>query len=274
MSRKIAIITGATSGLGLAYARKLAQMKWDLLVTGRRQLRLDEIKEELENNYSISVETVCVDFNHKEDFELLLDKIQQMSAVNMLINNVGYGNRVGFFESSYQPQEQMINVMINACTQLIHTVVPKMQGQKEAGIINVSSLSAFLPAPLNLVYCASKLYMVEFSECLHVYLKGSGISVQALCPGYIKTNFHDRMGISEERSWLEDRLLWMDAADVVNKSLRALRISKVICIPGFVNRMVYRLSRILPKEFSYWVVAKQTKCVKAENRYAVSMNNV
>ena len=271
MSRKLAIITGATSGLGLCYAQTLAQMNWDLVLTGRREVRLKQIKAELESRFNIDVGVVKADFNREDQFEELLSKIDSLPYVNMLVNNAGFGCRAGFFEDSYETQQRMINVSVNACTQLVHKVVPKMIGVDEASIVNVSSLSAFVPAPLNFVYCASKSYLVEFSECLHVGLKGTGIKVQALCPGFVKTDFHARMGLSGEHSWWEDKMLWMSADDVVRKSLKALKTAMVICIPGYSNRVVYMLSKLLPKRFCYWLMAKQAKGIEREECYAVSV---
>ncbi len=259
MKGKLAIITGATSGLGYTFAQTLARLHCNLLITGRRVKRLQRIKEHLEKSYSIHVETVCVDFNDQKQFNLLLSKIDQLETIDMLVNNAGYGSRKDFFEDNYESQSQMLNVLVQASTQLIHNVVPKMKQKGQGTIINVSSLSAFLPAPLNFMYCSAKSFMVEFSECLHVGLADTDIKIQVLCPGFIRTAFHSRIGQEENTGWLQEKLLWMNPEDVVKSSLNSLKGRRVICIPGIVNQLIYRLAKHLPKSFCYWLTAQQAR---------------
>lgn len=257
MKNKVAIVTGATSGLGRAYANSLASLGYDLIITGRRIERLTSIKNILEITYSVNVEIVRVDFNNKQQFDVLLKRISKLSRIDMLVNNAGYGCRDGFFQEDYRAQESMLNVHVTSATHLVHVAVPKMLKNRGGCIVNVSSLSAFLPAPLNYFYCASKLFMVSFSECLHVDMANSDIKVQALCPGFIYTEFHSRMGKESHTQSIWDSFLWMKAEEVVDYSLKSLGKHKVICIPGWVNRVVFTLSHILPKQICYWLTKKK-----------------
>ncbi|WP_430934070.1 SDR family NAD(P)-dependent oxidoreductase [Saccharicrinis sp. 156] len=259
MNGKLAIITGATSGLGKSYAQLLARLGWNLLLTGRRGSVLTDLKDTLQRVNRIKVDTVVADFNDEVQFKQLLVKIESYPAIDMLINNAGYGCRGGFFEGSYESQKAMLNVHVDAAAHIVHAVVPKMIQGNGGTIINVASLSAFLPAALNYFYCSSKSFLVSFSECLHIDLAEDNIKVQALCPGFIRTKFHARIGLSEDMGYFKDKLLWMDPDEVVRYSLKSLGKSSVICIPGRVNRWIYRLSNVVPKEFCYWVAAKATK---------------
>ncbi len=258
MKTPFAIITGATSGLGKAYAQTLAKMHWNVLLTGRRVDKLMQIKTQLEEKHHIEVQTSVTDFNNETQFSSFLKTVDQLTQVDLLVNNAGYGNRNGFFNHNYQNQAQMLNVLVSASTRIIHKVVPKMLKQNAGAIINVASLSAFIPAPLNYFYCSSKAFMVSFSECLHIDLMHTHIKVQALCPGFIRTEFHSRMGLSEHENSLKEKLLWMNPEDVVQYSLKSLSKHSVICIPGVFNRLIYRTIKFIPKSLSYWLVDHQS----------------
>ncbi len=259
MKTKYAIITGATSGLGRAYALKLAQKGWHLLITGRRTSILEAFKDELERKYNTAIKICIVDFNRPDQFDQFINIIKSYEHIDLLINNAGYGNRDGFFEEDYQCQANMLNVLVSAATKIVHEVVPIMQQNNKGAIINVASMSAFIPAPLNYFYCSSKAFMVSFTECLYIDLLHSNIKVQALCPGFIKTEFHSRMGIENRDEGFKEKLLWMNPEEVVDCSLRSLSKNKVICIPGFFNRIIYNLMKLIPRTLSYRVLNKQTQ---------------
>ncbi len=257
MKTKYAIITGATSGLGRSYAKALAKNGWNLLITGRRTNILENLKKQLERDCDINVQTCIVDFNNKKQFGEFINIVKSCSNIDLLVNNAGYGNREGFFKEDYQNQANMLNVLVSAATQIVHEVVPIMLRNNKGAIINVASMSAFIPAPLNYFYCSSKAFMVSFTECLHIDLLHSNIVVQALCPGFIRTEFHSRMGVENEDNSLKSRFLWMNPEDVVSVSLKSLSKHKVICIPGVFNRIVYRLMKMIPRALSYRVLNKQ-----------------
>lgn len=251
-----AIITGASSGLGATYARVLAQKGWDLLLTGRRKKRLLELKKELETKYNTKINFMVVDFTKPYELNNLLKTISQMDVIDLLINNAGFGYRKDFFKSDFRVQQNMLEVHITAATRIVYEVVPKMVVNKKGAIINVASLSAFVPAPLSYFYCSSKAFLVSFSECLHVDLLHTGIKVQALCPGFTKTEFHFGLKEEEKTSWMNNKLFWMSADKVVDYSLKALCHKKVICIPGFINQFIYCVVRAIPKSIFYRLMAR------------------
>ncbi len=258
MKRKFAIVTGGTSGLGKAYAQYLAKNGWNLLITGRREMILLDIKKELEQKYNIDVQVSIADFNNEVQFGELLFRINSYQHIDLLINNAGFGSRDGFFDEDYQNQSKMLNVLVSAATRIVHEVVPKMLRDNSGAIINVASLSAFIPTPLNYFYCSSKAFIVSFTECLNVDLLHSNIEVQALCPGFIHTEFHSKMGVKNEQNSLREKLLWMTPESVVRSSFKSLSKNSVICIPGVVNRIVYKLMKFIPRSLSYKILDNQT----------------
>ncbi len=257
MKTKFAIVTGGTSGLGRAYAKYLAKSGWNLLITGRRGKILQQLKKELERECNVKVQICITDFNNQTQFDHLLDTIRNCSQIDLLVNNAGYGSRDGFFEEDYENQINMLNVLVSAATKIVHEVVPKMLKVNKGSIINVASMSAFIPAPLNYFYCSSKAFMVSFTECLHIDFLHSNIMVQALCPGFIHTEFHSKMGIKNNKKGLKEKLLWMNPETVVAYSIKSLNKNNVICIPGFVNKLVYKLMKMAPRTLSYKILNRQ-----------------
>ncbi len=258
MRKKLAIITGSTCGLGLSFAELLAKNGWNLFITGRRSKILYPIKYRLEQDENVSV-TICItDFNIKKQLDYFLDQVGKLDHVDMLVNNAGYGHRSDFFKDDFTNQYSMLNVHVNATTKLIHTVVPKMINENSGTIINVASLSAFIPTPLSIFYSATKAFIVSFTECLHVELLDTNIKVQVLCPGYIKTQFHSRMKVKTKQNKSISKWLWMNPNDVVEYSIKSINKRKVICIPGNINKIGLKLMKWIPKSIFYQVLSKRT----------------
>lgn len=261
MKKPTAVITGATSGIGSGYAKALAEKGWNLIITGRRIKRLNNLKNEIIKKHHVEVTAIPADFNNDEDIDFLLDVIDTKGKIDLLVNNAGFGQNQNFFENDFEVQQKMLKVHITATSKLVYHVVPKMIKNKEGGIINVSSLSAFLPAPLSYFYSSSKAFLVTFSECLHVDLARKNIKVQVLCPGFTQTEFHSRQGLSEAKSWFEKKILWLSVDQVVNKSLKSLGRNRIICVPGFINQCIYIVSKVMPRSYYYKLAAKRSNSV-------------
>ncbi|TLX73233.1 SDR family oxidoreductase [Labilibacter sediminis] len=264
-----AIITGATSGIGTGYVNSLAKKGWNLIITGRRIARLNKLKKEITQKYHVNVIAIPADFTCDEDIKLLLETIDYEDQIDLLINNAGFGQNKNFFENSIEEQQKMLKVHITATSKLIHHVVPKMILNQEGAIINVSSLSAFLPASNSYYYSASKAFLVSFSESLHIDLAGKNIKVQVLCPGFTQTEFHSRQGLGEAKSWLARKILWRSVDQVVNKSLKSLGRKRIICIPGFVNQCIYHILNIMPKRYYYYLASNRSNLVNPQNQKTV-----
>ncbi len=249
---RYAVITGATCGIGFAFAREFASRGYHLLLTGRRANLLEHNARELAATYGVRVQPLIVDFTHEKQLKVLLHSIDALDHIEVLVNNAGFGCRKKFFEDSYANQEKMLKVHVHATCAITHRVVPKMIAGGGGVIINVSSLAAFIPLADNYFYSASKAFLTTFSESLHLGLHARHIKVQALCPGFTITEFHRKLGKGREATGKKGLLPWMTARAVVTKSLHALDHHKgVIYVPGILNKLIFRLVRLIPRRLYY-----------------------
>jgi short-subunit dehydrogenase len=227
-----ALITGASSGIGEAYARRLAAEGYDLTLVARREDRLRALAAELSAAHGIAAEVLAADLARRADIDRVANHIQAMPDLVLLINNAGFGTRGDFAEAELDRQIDMINVHIIATVSLTHAALPGLTARGRGAIINVSSVAAFFPSPGGTTYSATKVYLNNFSEALNSELAGTGISVQALCPGFTYSEFHDT---PEYADFSRDQIpaaLWMTAEQVVGESLAALGNGHVIIVPG------------------------------------------
>jgi short-subunit dehydrogenase len=269
MKKRLAIITGATSGIGACFANTLAEAGWQLLISGRRQDRLLELSRNLMIKYGTMVDYVVADLSQVDDLNRLLSKINEKKNVELLVNNAGFGCSKDFFISEFQIHQNMLQVHVVAATQIIRQVVPKMIEQKQGTIINVASLSAFFPSPVSYYYCSSKAFLVTFSECLQLDLLNTNIKVQALCPGFTKTEFHTNIAALQPSVRMKSNLLWMEAEKVVAYSLNHLKSERVICVPGMFNRTAYHLMRFIPRQLFYKLLTRVCNATKEQVSFAV-----
>ncbi len=254
VKEKYAVITGASCGIGEAFAREFAGRGYHLLITGRRKNLLERLAGQLRERHGIRVHPVIVDFANDKQMKRLLLEIDRLDAVEVLVNNAGFGCKKKFFEDSFANQEKMLKVHINATCAITHRMVPKMIANGEGIIINVSSLAAFTPLADNYFYSASKAFLTTFSESLHLALHEKNIIVQALCPGFTITEFHQRPGMTTKGRKKRRLLPWMTAGMVVRKSLRTIRQkNRVIYVPGFMNQLIFGLIKILPRKVYYHI---------------------
>ena len=238
-----ALITGASSGIGAAFARQLAVKGKNLILVARRKERLVNLANHLRQHYGITTEILVADLSHLTDIEQVESRIGAIENLDMLINNAGFGTVGRFAEINLSRQIDMINVHVIASVRLCRAALPGMIARHNGAIINVSSIGAFIPGPGNVTYCATKAHLVTFSEALQAELAGNGVKVQALCPGFTYTEFHDSSEYENfDRSQIP-KMLWMSAEEVVASSLKALGRSQVTYIPGFKNRLLVAVAR-------------------------------
>ena len=237
-----ALITGASSGIGAAFARQFAAQGYDLILVARRRERLAALAAEMQQRHAISAEILPADLANPADVERVQRRIAEVNTLDTLINNAGFGTSGPFVEVGLAKQVEMIHVHVTASVRLCHAALPGMIARRRGAIINVSSVAAFWPLPGNATYAATKAYLITFSEALRTELLGTGVKVQALCPGFTYTEFHDKPRFEGfERSAIP-AMMWMSAEDVVAASLKALRRDQVICVPGFKNRLIVALA--------------------------------
>jgi short-subunit dehydrogenase len=250
--RPLAIVTGASAGIGQVFCEKLAAQGYDLVLAARNASRLESLKRELESRWQISVEVFPADLTIDTDVSLLAERITRSKRLALLVNNAGFGTRGKLADASPAVQESMLRLHTMAPMRLSQAALPVLLDNKSGAIINVSSVASFVYSAGNVNYCATKAYLTNFSEGLAAELVGTGVKVQALCPGFTRSEFHERMDISKEE--LPPNWMWMRAEAVVNASLGALKKGRpVICIPGFRYKLVVQLLRFVPRRFLRYV---------------------
>jgi short-subunit dehydrogenase len=263
---KTAIITGATSGIGKAFAYRFADLGYDLVITGRREDIISSIAKEISTKYGVSVEVLIVELSNKSDLTKLVQKVKSINKLEVLVNNAGFATRGTFSENNIQIHKKMIDVHVQALVELTHAVIPNMQLRKQGTLINVSSMGAFIVGPHNTVYCGTKAFIRNFTESLHLELRHIGIKVQLLCPGFVYSNFHGKMGFNLNKFQKNRGLIrWMTPEDVVSASLRDLMKGRVISIPGRSNRVTYHFSRFLPRSIFYRMILRNLKQLASES---------
>jgi uncharacterized protein len=239
---KAALITGASSGLGAEFARQLAARGFDLFLTARNQEHLLQIKNSILIDNKVHVEIIPADLANSTDLNKLIDNINQITNLDMLVNCAGFGTVGKFYQVDPEKELAMMQVHMVAPVMLSRIVLPQMINRNHGAIINVASLAGLIPIR-NVLYHSSKAFLISFSEVLHTELLGSQVIVQALCPGFVYTEFHDTPEYSRFSRNNVPRFLWMTGQQVVSASLKSLNNGKVICIPGAVYGFAGLLAR-------------------------------
>jgi short-subunit dehydrogenase len=239
-NNKIALITGATSGIGAVFACKLASQSYDLIITGRRVEKINALAKDLMEKYKVNVEVVITELANESDIELLMAKIRATNNLEILINNAGFTIRNLFIDETLPVYRDMLNVHAVATTNLIKAALPIMISKRSGTIINVSSIGAFFSMPKNSVYGATKIYVNALTKTLAKELVNAGIRMQLLCPGMTRTDIWDRMGEDIDKTAKGRNFLFkvMESEEVVDISLKYLAKNRVVCIPGWRNKIL------------------------------------
>lgn len=232
------LITGASSGIGAAFARHLGSRGYQLILVARREERLLALSREIMDKYHTSSEILVSDLSRTEDLARAEKKISELKNLVMLINNAGFGTSGKFFNINLEKQIEMINLHVIAGVRLCRAALPGMIANGHGSIINVSSIAAYIPSDGNANYSASKAYLKVFSEALQAELQNTGIRVQALCPGLTYTEFHDTAEYKNFSRSRFPKILWMSAEELTARSLKTLKKNRVTYIPGLVNRLL------------------------------------
>ncbi|KPV43566.1 SDR family NAD(P)-dependent oxidoreductase [Alicyclobacillus ferrooxydans] len=238
-----ALITGASSGIGDAYAQVFAENGYDLVITGRNPLPLHRLASRLQEKHNVAVKVVVKDLAHLEQVYSLYDETIS-EQIDVVVNNAGFGQYGYFYNTDLQTELDMITVNVSAVTILTKLYLQLMVRRNFGTIINVSSTAAFQPVPLMNVYGATKSYVLSLTEAIASELEGTAVHVMAVCPGSTESNFHKRAG-SERSS--KDRTQLMTARQVADITYDAMLKRKRIVIPGFTNQFVAQAHRFLPR---------------------------
>jgi len=253
MDKKVAFISGATSGLGAAFASHFAKQGYDLILTGHPDDKIFLDVEDLKTKNEINIDVILADLANENDVTRLEEIIKKTREIDVLINNAGFFFGKAFWKNDIPSLESMVKVHICTPVRLILAALPNMTSNNKGTIITLSSLVSFMPVPQDAMYSATKLFSNSFMESLHISFKDKGIKVQVLCPGFVRnTNFHGRAGfkLSGLKNW--EFLPWMEPENVVKISVRNLRKkNKVVVIPGFRNKTIKFIVSILPRPLYY-----------------------
>ena len=250
LKNAVALITGATSGMGAEFARRWAEEGYDLLITGRRKDLINKLASEIKQARKVKVEVVIAELSDDADLNSLVEKVKGISNLEVIVNNAGFGSAKPFQYEDLDVLEKMLKVHCIALMRLTQAALPAMLKRGAGTIINLSSTMAITLMPNQSGYCASKAFVKSFTEVLAMDLAGAGIKVQALCPGLTRSDFVLRMG-PEAKEHVKDipSNAWMTPEEVVGISLKHLEAGKVLCIPGFTNKIMCELPKIMPSSW-------------------------
>jgi len=250
---KTALITGASSGFGAQFAKLFAKDGYSLVLVARSTDKLNAIKHSLEGEYGVDITVITKDLSAQNAAEeIYAFTLQNNINVDVLVNNAGFGILGDFAASGLAKQQQMINLNILTLTKLCHLYLPYMLAQKKGHILNIASIAGFAPGPGMATYYASKAYVLNFSDALATELKGSGVTVTALCPGPVNTGFADAAGFKKSLlfSGKEDG----KAAQVSRYGYNAMKKGKAIALPDIMCRLGAFAVRLAPRGFAKWFI--------------------
>jgi uncharacterized protein len=250
-----ALVTGATSGLGAEFARQLAASGYDLVLVARDVERLAERREQLHDDHGVAVETLPADLTTDAGCSAVSDRICDSGhPIDLLVNNAAIGLYQPFGGPELVDEERQLDLNVRAVLRLCHAAVRAMTGRSSGRILNVSSVSAYVPRSTNASYGASKAWVSLFGESLALQLRGTGVTVTTVCPGFTHTEFHQRAGV--DMSAIPERM-WLDPPDVVREALAATLRGDLTIVPSRRYQAMVTASRVLPRGLVRRVVTRR-----------------
>jgi short-subunit dehydrogenase len=245
-TRQVALITGASGGIGEELARIFAKNGFDLILVARTESKLRELGDQLAKQYGIKATPIAADLADPSAPKRLVEQVQGFGLqVDVLVNNAGFATYGRFDQLDMDGELHLLQVNIVTLTHLTRLLLPGMVARKRGKILNVASTAAFLPGPLMAVYYASKAFVLSFSEAINEELRGSGVTVTALCPGPTSTGFQARAKM-EESKLVQGRQI-MDVATVAQAGYSAVMSGRAVVVPGLMNQIQTFLPRLLPR---------------------------
>lgn len=236
-----ALITGATAGIGHEFADQLASRGHDVVLVARDIERLHGVADELRSRYAVSVEVLPADLSDRDRLQVVAERVADPERpVDLLVNNAGFALGSGFGASSLADEERLLDVLVRAVLVLSHAAVPAMTARGHGAVLNVSSVAGFLAMG---TYSAAKSWVTVFTESLAAELAGTGVTATALCPGFTRTEFHERAGLSRPGPGF----LWLDTPELVSEALSDVAAGRVLSVPGGQYRAMVGLLRVVPR---------------------------
>jgi short-subunit dehydrogenase len=246
--KRTALITGASSGIGEAFAEVFAAAGFDVVLTARRRDRLDAVAARLRERYGVRAHVFVCDLSEAAAPVHLCAAIERAGlVVDALVNNAGYGIPGAYLASPWERQAALLQVMIAAVAELTHRLLPGMTARGYGRVVNVASLAGLVPAPAgHTLYAACKAFVIKFSESLAGEVASAGVHVTAVCPGFTLSEFHDVTGTRATVRYLPP-WLWMDAPAVAQQGFDAVMHGTPVYVPGRINRLIAVLARYVPQ---------------------------
>lgn len=238
-----ALVTGASRGIGEAIARELAARGVDLVLVARSLDDLGALADDLERTHHVTVEVLVADLLDPDDLDRVAARVDASPAIDLVVNNAGFGTAGTFHELDPDREQAEVDLNVGALVRLSREAAGTFRERGAGGIVNVSSLSAFAPAPYAATYAASKAFVTSFTEALHEELRPAGVHVSSLCPGFTRTAFHD--AASMNAASIPD-VAWSSAEEVARAAVDGVLANRAVVVPGAANRAVAGATRLLP----------------------------
>ncbi len=254
-SKPVALITGASSGIGAEYAKWLAEAGYDLILVARREEKLKEVQGRLGG------EILVADVASDKGMDTVAARIESEPRLDFLLNNAGFGTQGKFWETSLEGQMNMHSLHVLATVRLTHSALPAMVKRNRGYVVNVSSVAGFGQNPGNVSYCATKTWMNSFTEGLWLELKQnkSGVRVQALCPGFTRSEFHEAADLDVSKI---PESLWTKAEDVVEASFQGLANNQLFVVPGWRYQAWVAIQKALPRQVVHAISSRSQQKFK------------
>ncbi len=247
MDRPTAVVTGASGGIGAAFASALAKRGHDLVIVSRTQSRLDESAAALRNEHGVEVEVLAADLETDEGVDRVAERLQDRARpIDLLVNNAGFGSYGRFHEHPIDQEASMVQLNVVALVRLSHAALGPMVERGSGGIINVSSIGAYQPSPLYATYSGTKSFVWSFTNAVHEELRGTGVKALVVAPGFTRTDFHTRADVDAG----VPGFLWQSADEVAEASLKAYERGRAVCVPGGMNKVAAAFSSTMPAAVS------------------------
>jgi len=261
MTRRLCLITGASAGIGAAFARKFASQGWDLALTARRTDRLDALATELKDAHGATCLTIPADLADRDAPQAILASVDAAGRViDGLVNNAGYGLRGTFATTTWEEQARFLQIMATAPTELCHRVLPSMRERNFGRIINISSVTGHVPATAgHTLYAPVKHYLVRLSEALNVENADSNVHISAVSPGFTLSEFHDANGMREIVSTRLPKSVWQTSDQVADIGFKACEDNVPVRVCGAMNKVMVAFVKMLPDSAARSVIRAQSK---------------
>jgi short-subunit dehydrogenase len=239
-----ALVTGPTAGIGRAFAHRLARRGHDVVLVARDEARLEELAAEIAEDAAVDTEVLPADLSDPQALAAVEARVlDEARPVEIVVNNAGFGTFGHFAALDTDAEEREMRVNMIAVMRLTHAAVAAMEPRGHGSVVNVSSLAAYQPSPSSATYSATKAFVNSFTHAVHEEMRGTGVRVLLVCPGYTHTEFHERAGLGPPGA---PEFMWHSPDEVVTAALRDLERGRALCIPGALNQVLAALSSVTP----------------------------